>query len=61
MGIKEMCFIVETCSVYCRVLELVNRILVVTVLLEVTARGSSHLQMFPDEATASFFKVEEYY
>lgn len=33
---------------------------VVTVLLDVTAGGGRHLHMFPDEATTSFFRVEEY-
>jgi len=47
--------------IYWRVLECVNRVLVVAVLLGVTACGGRHLQMFPDESTASFFRVEEYY
>jgi len=47
--------------IYCRVLEFLNKVLVVAVLLDVTACGGRHLQMFPDEATASFFRVEEYY
>ena len=55
-----MCCILEIGSIYCRVLELVNRILVVAVLLDVTACDGRHLQMFPDEATASFFRAEEY-
>jgi hypothetical protein len=61
MDIKEMCCILEIGSVYCRVLEFVNRVLVVTVLLDVIACGGRYLQMFPNEATAFFFRVEEYY
>jgi len=61
MDIKEMCCVLGIDSVYCRVLEFVNRVFGVAVLLDVTACVGRHLQMFPDEATASFFRVEEYY
>jgi hypothetical protein len=60
MDIKEMCCVLEIASPYCRVLEFVNRVLVITVLLDVTACGGRHLQMFSDEATSSFFRVDEY-
>jgi hypothetical protein len=56
-----MCCVLGIDSVYCRVLEFLNRVFGVAVLLDVTACGGRHLQMFPDEATTSFFRAEEYY